>query len=634
MAQLTDTAQIRFETALNRYSEENFFYLAHNYLGPVKSPFHKPQVTSRLSLFFSQEQIQRRMVELLDDLDLEILSLLALTGAIGAEEVIDLLSPRRGYTTIFWRLSSLQSRLILLNEEGRLSFNPLIEERLLARCSLAALLGNPARTPIERPHLSVEFLRAYLSLVLSEQRFGLRESHLAVFPSFEEEQIRLLIPLAGDLLQRLGVFTATKPPRLVEERGEALLALSDEALLCVLLAVSMSGPSIASAVSFCRDVVALLQQVGAVEEESLSLLLRILSKRHGIACPPHFVHHLVTLGVISAGPVHQVTSLGEEDTGDELLVDSDFTINYLGRRRAGDILFRFATIEIFDVQRRWRVSKESVVRAFDGGLPFSAIEAYLSSHAHNGSAASLIKQMALLDERYGMLTIYDGLTLVVDERVAHLIEHLPALGEHHIKKLSPTIFLMRRDSEERWRKILTDAGQLVGSTQRQSVVVQKEEAINPFFFSYITLVGEDRMPSPLLAGTPPGEMLIDESLRAAIGASKALNAAQKEDLLSRFSQRLILSPSQIAPQVLDAVIEAGGFDYQGKLTLCRQAVGKKHITLRLRIDEEELFVWALEISNSSEGEALLRALVLTTKVERIIPIRRIFTVRLLRTQLF
>ncbi len=631
---MTDTAHSRFETALKRYSEENFFYIAHNYLGPVKSPFHKPQVIDRLSLFFSQEPIQKRMIELLDTLDIEILSLLALTGAIGAEEVIDLLSPRHGYAAIFWRLSSLQSRLILLGEEGRLTFNPLIQERLLERCSLAALLGDLDGESVVQPHLSVEFVRAYLSLVLAEQRFGFKESHLAVFPSFAEEQLRLLIPLVGDLMQRMGIFKATKPPQLVEERSDALLALGDEALWAVLLAATMSGPSITSAVSFSGEVVSLLQQAGSMGEEALSLLLRILSKRHGIACPPNFIQSMVTLGVIGEGPVHRATRLEREDEGDELLVDSDFTINYLGSRRDRDILHRFATIETFDLQRRWRVSKESVVRAFDSGLPFSTIEAYLTAHTHDGSAASLIKQMALLDERYGMLTIHDALTLVVDERVAHLVEHLPALAEHHIKKLSPTIFLMRRDSEERWRKILTDAGQLVGSTHRQAVVVQKEEAINPFFFTYIELVRHEWTAPVLATFGPPAQPIIDEPLRAAIRGAKGLTPAQREDLLSRFAQRLILSPSQIAAQVLDAVIEAGGFDYQGKLTLCRQAVGKKHITLQLRIDEEELFVWALEISTSSEGEALLKALVLATKVERIIPIRRIFTVRMLRTQLF
>jgi hypothetical protein len=634
VAKLTDIAQKRFEAALNRYSEDNFFYIANNYLGPVKSPFHKPQLTARLSLFFNQQQIQDRMVELLDELDVTILSLLILTGPIATETVIDLLAPRFGYTTIFWRLSALQLRLILLGEDGRLVFNPLIETRLFERCSLSSLIGACDTLGEERPHVCIELLRAYLSLVLEEQRLGFRESHLAIFPSFEEEHLRLLIPLLGDLLQRLGVFRATKPPQVVDDRVEALLSLTDEQLACILLAATMSGPPITSALSFSCDVLSLLKGVGSIEEGGLSLLLRILSKRHTIDCPPTFAQSMVTLGIIGEGPVHRVMHLDRDEAGDELLVDSDFTINYLGTRKEGDLLHRFATITTFDVQRQWRVSKQSVVRAFDSGLSFSTIEAYLTAHTRGGSAASLIKQMALLDERYGMLTIHDALTLVVDERVAHLVEHLPALSEHHIKKLSPTIFLMRRDSEERWRKILTDAGQLVGSTQRQALVTIKEEAINPYFFDYIDLATTERERPGLVAQRVEAEPVFDETLRQAIMTSSLLNEAQRVDLLSRYDERLILSPSQIAAQVLDAIIEAGGFDYQGKLALCRQAVGKKHITLQLRIDEEEILVWALEVSSSSEGEALLKALVLTTKAERIIPIRKIFTVRLLRTQLF
>ncbi len=232
-----------------------------------------------------------------------------------------------------------------------------------------------------------------------------------------------------------------------------------------------------------------------------------------------------------------------------------------------------------------------------------------------------------------MLTIYDGLTLVVDERVANLIEHLPALEEHRLQKLAPSIFLMRRDSEAAWRKILTDAGQLVGATRMQTTVPVKEESINPYFEQYIelakTAVAPIALPLQGVVCTP----VEDEALLAAIKAAK-LNAAQQKDLLSRYEQHLIITTSQITAQVLDAVVEASGLDYQGKLSLCRQAVGKRNITLQLFFDGEQLMVWALEITTNAEGEAFLKVAVLPSKEERVIPIRKIFTVRSLRTQLF
>ncbi len=630
---MSETAVQRFERAVGRYSEENFFYIVHNYLGPIKSPFHKPQLISRLSGFFGQEEIQKRMIELLDDLDRAILSLLVLSDAIKAEEVIDLLSPRYGYATLFWRLSELQVRLILLSEEGQLFFNPLIEEPLRASCSLTSLFGAMDSGGAKPSSLSVELIRGYLSLALSEQRLGYRDVHATLFPSFDEQQLRPLVALLGDLLQRLGLIMPGKGVRLVDERIEALLKLSDRALHALVIAASIIGPPPVQSAAFAATLVDLVSRFESIEGESLTLLCAILAKRHGIAIDRTIIETMLTIGLIGEGEPHQVARFdGQAEVG-PLLVDSDFSINYLGKRSDDDLLHRFATLSLYDRQRQWRVTKESVVRAFDSGLTFREIEAYLMANTSGSSAQSLIKQMALLDERYSLLTIYDGLALVADERVAHLVEHLPALAEHRIKKLAPTIFLMRRDSEQLWRKILTDAGQLVGSTHRQPVVVAKEEAINPYFFSYISIVTSPNTVS-IARITEASGPLIDAHLYNAIKASPLLNPAQRQDLLDRFEQRLILSPSQIKAQVLDAVIEAGGFDYQGKLSLCRQAVGKQHITLLIRLEEEELFVWALEISTSSEGDALLKALVLSTKTVRIIPIRKIFSVRMLRTQLF
>jgi hypothetical protein len=634
MATLNELANKRFEVALSRYNEENFFYIAHNYLGPIQSPFHKPQLISRLSHFFGLPQHQKRMLELLDELDQAILSLLLVSGPLSSDEVIDLLSPTWGYTTLFWRLSSLQLRLILIGEEGRLVFNSLIEKELVERCNLEALLGSVDGEAEQIPHLSVEMMRGYLALVLEEQRFGFRESHRQLFPAFGDEQLRPLITLLSDQCQRLGLFTAAKPIALIKERAKALLALSDEELLSLFLATTITGPPFSQAIAFSKGLVNTLLRLGSISEEALALLGRALAKRHGLSAVENLKESLLTLGVLlQDGKRLKPLLLDENNDAQELLVDSDFTISYLGRRDEEDLLHRFATLVRHDVQRQWRVTKASVVRAFDEGLTFQEIKDYLQEHTQGSSGTSLVKQMSLLDERYGMLTIYDGLTLVVDERVANLIEHLPALEEHRLQKLAPSIFLMRRDSEAAWRKILTDAGQLVGATRMQTTVPAKEESINPHFEQYIELAKTAVQPITLPLQGVVCTPLEDEALLAAIKAAK-LNAAQQKDLLSRYEQHLIITASQITAQVLDAVVEASGLDYQGKLSLCRQAVGKRNITLQLFFDGEQLMVWALEITTNAEGEAFLKVAVLPSKEERVIPIRKIFTVRSLRTQLF
>jgi hypothetical protein len=94
MAPLTEDAKEAFKTLLNRYSEENYFYLVRNYLGLVKTPFHKPALTTKLCNFFSQPEIEEKVLALIDEMDQIILSLVNIAGALTGENIISLLASR------------------------------------------------------------------------------------------------------------------------------------------------------------------------------------------------------------------------------------------------------------------------------------------------------------------------------------------------------------------------------------------------------------------------------------------------------------------------------------------------------------------------------------------------------------
>lgn len=96
---------------------------------------------------------------------------------------------------------------------------------------------------------------------------------------------------------------------------------------------------------------------------------------------------------------------------------------------------------------------------------------------------------------------------------------------------------------------------------------------------------------------------------------------------------MILSEEQIVAQVINPIIEAGGFDYQGKVSLARQAVGKKDIALQLQLTDQELVVQALEVAYTPQKEALLKAAVMPTMEVKILPISKIFLIRLVRFHL-
>ncbi len=136
---------------------------------------------------------------------------------------------------------------------------------------------------------------------------------------------------------------------------------------------------------------------------------------------------------------------------------------------------------------------------------------------------------------------------------------------------------------------------------------------------------------PNLTGPKP-EAEVDLALLEAIQNAK-LSGEQRADLEHRFHAKLIYAKEQIVAQVLNTVLEAGGFDYQGKVSLCRQAAGKTNIALELQLTDQELVVQALEVAYTPQKEALLKAAVMPTMEVKIIPVSKIFLVRLVRIHL-
>lgn len=627
MEQLNENAQQRFAQLLGRYNEETYFYLVRNYLGAVSTPFHKPQLTAKLVLFFNQKQHQSRMLALLDELDLVILSLLSVAGPISSETVMDLLKGTYTYGTLLRRTANLQERLVLLSDGGNLVFNPLIEEQLLAKCSLRPLFGTCEPKGSDKRCLDSEFFRAYLSLIALEGRLTYRGEYAARFPSFEPTRLeQMWNTLSQTLVRYRLVVQDSKKISIDYASCETLLALDSQSLLSLLLVLQSSNPRSSQMLHFCCSMLTILTTLQQIDTQSLKLLIKVLSYKYGISYDSDLISNLSTWGIITLDLHWKVARIESEDSSSTLLVDSDQTISYVGRRPADDVLYRFSTIEVLDRQTRYHVSKESLYAALDSGLSFAKIEELLLA-APNGS--SLVRQLSLLYERYQGIGIYDSLVMVCDERNARVVQNHPALQEHILLAASPTVFLMRRDSEETWRQILASSGLEAGATKSfehiEVIGAHSLERIDDIIEAATGLEAEQFVPVTQQAASCE----YDESLREAIENS-SFTQAQKQDLLHRYQARMILSPSQIVGQVLNAVIEAGGFDYQGKISLARQAAGRKDVALQLQLTDQELVVQAIEVAYTAQREALLKAAVLPTMEVKILPISKIFLIRLVR----
>ena len=334
MEQLNEQAQESFKTLISRYSEDNYFFLVRNYLGLVSTPFHKPQLTGRLCTFFCQKHIQENMLAMLDEMDLVILSLIQVTGSVRAEDVTRLLKSRWSYGTLLRRVSNLQQRMVLLNNNGYLVSNPLIEEQLSECTSLTPLFGEHAHACRNSPYCSTEFLRSFLSLIRKEGKIAFREEYQRHFPTFAPEPLEQLFNALGKALLSLCVLEGEKHVQINDQKASALLTLNDRQLLCLLLCHQLGLENMA----FAFDLLAILGIIGSLDTNSLKLLIGSLAVKHHLESAPSLLSELSTWGVISLDEVWHVSALDTDHPHSGLLVDSDQTISYEGTCLPDDML--------------------------------------------------------------------------------------------------------------------------------------------------------------------------------------------------------------------------------------------------------------------------------------------------------
>jgi DNA-binding Lrp family transcriptional regulator len=631
MGTLTGTESASFGKIVSRYSEENYFYLVRNYLGTISTPFHKPALTARLCDFFSQEAIQERIVGLLDDLDLIILSLLRLSGPATAEQITSILKYKTSYGALLRRIANLQERMVLLNDGGSLCLNSLLASRLSACTSLELLLGTADGKVCNEPYVSTEFVRAYLSLVAQEQRTACKDEYLARFPAFPPEQLRPIFARLATLFSSYGLLVTGKGKQVTVDyrKAEALLSLDDRQLLCFLIAAEQPEKYRQQAVGFANMLIGILPKVGTCDTASLKLLVKALLSRNGLPYDSAILETLSCWGIVTFDELWHANAIEECPERSPLVIDSDYTVSYTGSCAPDDLLFRFADLRSLDRQTSYKVSSQSICRAFDQGLSHRQILRYLESDATEKMGRSLKKMLELTAQRYDQISVYDGIVLRTEGRTARLIEQLDSLQNHCVAKLADGIFLMQRTTEATWRQILASTGAIVPATVSDAEVEIVARQPNERFEQLLRLCHVEKASLEIPTGRPMRPTTDLGPLRQAI-EDASLTDAQRKDLLQRFESRMVLTERQIVGQVVNGVIEAGGFDYQGKVSLCKQAAGKQNIALQLQLTDEELTVQALEVAFTPQREALLRAAVMPTMEVKIIPVSKIFKVKQLR----
>ena len=244
MSQSTGDAEARklWRSAMLQLPDRTFFDILRNYLGPVKTPYHKPELIDKLEAFLRRPDIQDAAVDLCSPSQANIIATLAFLGPVRTEELLDYLQLGQESLEVFRSLSVLEDRLILFKDsEYQLRFNPHLERRLVRQFATPQVLfpsvprPNQEKDPIPWPN-DLVLLSLYLILPgfpgSTKQDLGLSKRFIDEvakrIPHFLSDPQRTRWALLG--LQYLGLIVPPEEPRkpidLVGPRWDEFLSLS------------------------------------------------------------------------------------------------------------------------------------------------------------------------------------------------------------------------------------------------------------------------------------------------------------------------------------------------------------------------------------------------------------------------
>ena len=78
-----------FQESLSLLSEERFFDIVRMYLGEIQTPFNKQRLFEQLTGFLLNQENQKRLVSLLSELDLKLISAVSLISNITQDRLCD-----------------------------------------------------------------------------------------------------------------------------------------------------------------------------------------------------------------------------------------------------------------------------------------------------------------------------------------------------------------------------------------------------------------------------------------------------------------------------------------------------------------------------------------------------------------
>ena len=638
---------VAWEQSISSLSDSKFFEIVRLYLGEVETPYNKQRLIQQLAGFVKNETNAQNIISLIDEFDIEVLTVLWFIPNATQETLVQFFSGQYTMAELFAELSNLMARLLVYeksDEHGAKKFlkiNPFICDRLSKYINLSNIVrpSAPAQKSIDDVFtISPDFLSAFISFINTKgcackMDGEVKKNSLAkiksVFPGHEKAVQLILIAFINLNLVREGERTY----EIDKKRFELFASLEPQKQYALLCAASCSR---FSREGLKKEAQLLLDTLSSVGSDSYTLenLVRIgflvgNRKSEGVRTSsksrfsrmleaarnendilPEQAGSLVERMLDSAVELGLLQKSGKDKNGNAVFacnkifeatntdtksinIDSTFTVSIMPGLSLKELLplTDFLEIKSYGVVTEYEITRHSVSLAFDKGWNVEKISGELQKHTEYDIPQNLKISISEWYEAYSSAMLYKGYVLKVAKKNIGIVEKNPKISSHIKETLAEGIYLLDIPLEADINDFVEESGlDFMGRVKDSFTDGEK--------LDFPVLTGG--VPLQIGPSTGSGTAVINfhdagQLLNSLKSELKKLDLTknQREILENRIRNRLILTKEQLATtSVRLEILEAEGMDFGGKLHLFEAGLKENdmmEITLPQFDNENEYF---------------------------------------------
>ena len=636
---------VKWREAMATLPDARFFEIMRAYLGEIHTPFNKHKLIERLSSVLRNADNRETIRLFISDFDIKMITAVSILEKPTQEKLAELFAEEYDFAAVYAELMNLSDRLILYphtREDGTKEFrlNPLLDDVLVPFINLNMLL------PAAKAAVLSGSAEACASNALSPLFIGALVSCVNMFPDMckadgdlkKKSYERLGAIFAGQtvcaaLLVKafinLGIFKFGEEGLFTDSAKLAafaeLNACEQYTYLAVSAAVRFGRENLRIHAQLLADTLSSILADGFTKQIILRTMFMLANKKNkaevktslsrfekileahctretpqcdtgGIA--PAILEAAIEFGILIKQGESEMgeeifsfnadivdSAAGNRESGEaahSVIINAGNSITVMPHLRLKDVL---SLAEVTDIARystacEFELTKKSVSRAFDKNRTPEDIYRALETFSAHAIPQSLKMNVEEWYAAYSGALLYSGYVLKADEKTQRIIENSPALAQLIRQKLADGIFLLDIPDGKDALKIIAKAGiDIIASVK--TAAAREESAVFPRI-----VYGKNKIER----GTPLALPQTDtkscaEKINALLKIAETLelDAQQKECLVSRIRQKLIITPAQFNSCCLHIeTFEADGTEYFRKLRLLEDAAAAHdmaHITL-------------------------------------------------------